>query len=74
MKPFSYRKPSLARMLGISAAKSKFTRATGGRAVRHPRSILENYERRTKRRWGYYSAPAKLMRNRHLWWGWIKLW
>lgn len=74
MKLFRYRKPSLARILGISAAKSRFTRATGGRAVRHPSSIVQNFERRAKRRVGYYSAPAKAVRNRHRWFGWFKLW
>ena len=74
MKLFRYRKPSWNRALGISAAKSRFTRATGGRAVRHPEAIIQNYERRAKRKLGYYSAPAKAIRNRHRWLGWLKLW
>jgi len=74
MKLFSYRKPSVRRVLGISSARSRFTRATGGRAVRHPKSILQNAQRRAKRRIGYYSAPAKALRARHLWLGWLKLW
>ena len=74
MKLFRYRKPSLSRMLGVSRAKSRFTRATGGRAVRHPEAIVQNAERRWKRRVGYYSPPAKAIRNRHRWFGWLKLW
>jgi hypothetical protein len=74
MKLFSYRKPSMRRILGVSAAKSRFTRATGGRAVRHPKSIVQNAKRRMKRRLGYYSAPAKALRARHMWLGWFKLW
>ena len=74
MKLFSYRKPSVRRVLGISSARSRFTRSTGGRAVRHPKSILQNAQRRAKRRIGYYSAPAKALRARHLWLGWLKLW
>lgn len=61
-------------MLGVSAAKSRFTRATGGRALRHPTAIIDNAERRAKRRVGYYSAPVKAVRNRHRWFGWFKLW
>lgn len=74
MKLFRYRRPSLSRALGISRAKARFTRATGGRALRDPSSIMTNAERRLKRRAGYYSAPAKLIRNRHRWFGWFKLW
>jgi hypothetical protein len=74
MKLFRYRRPSLRRALGISAAKSRFTRATGGRAVRHPSTIVTNYERRAKPRVGYYSTPMKLIRNRHRWLGWFRLW
>ena len=74
MKLFRYRKPSWKRILGISSAKSRFTRATGGRAVRHPEALVQNFERRTKRKVGYYSAPAKAVRNRHRWFGWLKLW
>jgi hypothetical protein len=74
MKLFRYRKPSWKRILGVSSAKSRFTRATGGRAVRHPQAVVQNFERRTKRKVGYYSAPAKAVRNRHRWFGWLKLW
>jgi hypothetical protein len=74
MKLFRYRKPSLNRLLGISAARGRFTRATGGRAVRHPSALLTNFQRRAKRRVGYYSGPAKAVRNRHRWLGWFRLW
>jgi hypothetical protein len=47
------RKPSLNRMLGISKAKSKFTRMTGGRAARDPKALVTNYKRRAKRFWGF---------------------
>jgi hypothetical protein len=74
MKLFRYRRPSIARALGISSAKSRFTRATGGRAVRHPTALLGNAERRLKRRVGYYAPLARAVRNRHRWLGWLKLW
>jgi hypothetical protein len=74
VKLLRYRKPSWKRILGISRAKSRFTRATGGRAVRHPEVVVRNFERRAKRRVGYYSAPAKAVRSRHRWFGWLKLW
>lgn len=52
--PFRTRKPSLNRMLGISRAKSKFTRATGGRAARNPKWIVKNAQRRTTRRFSLF--------------------
>jgi len=74
MKLFRYRRPSVRRMLGVSRAKSSFTRATGGAAARKPKALLKNYERRVKRRAGYYSAPAKALRNRRGFLGWLRLW
>lgn len=74
MKLIRYRKPSINRILGISTAKSRFTRATGGRSLRNPKYFVQNYERRAKHRVGYYSAPVKAIRNRHRWFGWLKLW
>lgn len=75
MKVFRYRKPSVNRMLGISRAKSQFTRATGGAAVRNPKALVKNYERRVKRRAGYYSPAATAYRNRKgCLLGWFRLW
>jgi len=75
MKLFRYRRPSLKRVLGISGAKSRFTRATGGAALRHPKVLVSNAKRRAKRRVGYYSAPAKAVRNRrHFYIGPFRLW
>ena len=74
MKFFRYRRPSLNRMLGISQAKSNFTRATGGRALRDPKVLVTNYERRVKRRVGYYGPVPKAVRNRQAFLGWFKLW
>lgn len=74
MKLFRYRKPSLKRALGITQAKRNFTRMTGGAALRNPKSIVTNYERRMKRSVGYYSEPMKAVRNRHRWFGWLKFW
>jgi hypothetical protein len=69
MKPFRSRKPSVSRMLGISSAKSKFTRATGGAKIRKPKSIITNYQRRMKRKAGYYSPIAKATRTKRLYIG-----
>jgi hypothetical protein len=49
------RKPSLNRALGISSAKSKFTKMTGGRAARNPKAFFQNAEKRAKRRMGIVS-------------------
>src|SRR5690349_11961241 len=46
------RKPSLNRMLGISSAKAKLTKATGGKAARDPSVIFKNAEKRAKRQMG----------------------
>jgi hypothetical protein len=67
MKLFGYRKPSLKRALGISGAKAKLTRMTGGAAVRNPKSVVKNFERKVKRKAGYYSPVVKAARNRKLW-------
>jgi hypothetical protein len=56
------RKPSLSRALGISKLKGSVTRATGGRAVRNPKSLLDNASRRIKSQAGYYSTPMKIGR------------
>jgi hypothetical protein len=74
VKLIRYRRPSVNQLRGISRAKSRFTRATGGRVLRHPQALRQNFERRVKRRMGYYSWPAKAMRARHLWLGPFKLW
>ncbi len=73
MKLFRYRKPSVKRMLGVSRAKSKFTRATGGAMMRNPKAPLKNLERRVKRKAGYYSPVAKATRNRGCFFGWLRI-
>lgn len=54
------RAPSLKRALGISSAKAKLTRATGGRALRDPSAPLKNLKRKSKRAMGLepgYNRP-----------------
>lgn len=53
------RKPSINRMLGISKAKAKLTKATGGRAARNPKVLVQNLKRRTKRAWGLEKKSSK---------------
>ena len=71
---FNYRRPSLNRMLGISKAKSSFTRHTGGAVLRNPKVLFTNADRRIKRRVGYYSPLMKALRSRHFYIGPFKLW
>jgi hypothetical protein len=61
-------------MLGISQAKSRFTRATGGAALRNPKVLVSNYEQRLKRQVGWYSPIMRVLRSRHLYIGPFRLW
>ena len=61
-KLFRYRKPSVKTALGVTKAKRRVTKATGGKAVRDPSVLITNANRRIKRKVGYYSAPAKATR------------
>lgn len=51
------RKPSINRMLGISQAKSKMTKAAGGRAVTNPKAYFKAQEKKIKRKMGIMSPP-----------------
>lgn len=64
MKLFRYRKPSLKTMTGVTKANKRIKKATGITAVTKPLRYKTNLERRVKRKVGYYSAPAKLIRNK----------
>lgn len=60
---FGYRKKSLSSLFGITKAKRAWTKATGGKAVREPKSIVTNLKRRLGRKVGYESEPAKAVRH-----------
>lgn len=62
MKPFRYRKPSVKTALGVTKAKKTVKRQTGITAVTKPTRAASNLKRTVKRKAGYYSAPAKLVR------------
>jgi hypothetical protein len=57
-----YRSPSLKSALGITRAKKRMKRRLGITAVMRPLRARKNYERRVKRRLGYYSKPMKMFR------------
>ncbi len=57
-----YRRPSLRTVLGITRAKKRMNRRLGITAVMRPVRARKNYERRVKRRLGYYSEPMKMLR------------
>ncbi len=57
-----YRRRSLSTMLGITRAKKRINRPVGLTAIRKPLRAPGNFERRLKRRAGYYSEPIKLFR------------
>lgn len=57
-----YRRPSLKTALGITRAKKRMNRRLGITAVMRPLRARKNYERRVKRRLGYYSEPMKMFR------------
>lgn len=57
-----YRRPSLRTALGITRAKKRMNRRLGITAVMRPVRARKNYERRVKRRLGYYSEPMKMLR------------
>ena len=64
MKLFRYRKPSLKTMSGVTKAKKRMKKATGITAATKPLRYKTNLERRVKHKVGYYSTPAKLIRNK----------
>lgn len=61
---FRYRKPSLKTVTGITRAKKRIRKASGITAATKPLRAKTNLERRLKRKAGYYSKPAKLLRNK----------
>lgn len=63
MRLFRYRKPSLKTALGITRAKRRVNKALGITAVMRPFRAPKNFERRVKRKLGYYSTPAKMLRH-----------
>ncbi len=68
MKLFKRRKSTLKgtfnKVTGISKAKRKMTKMTGGRAARNPKAALQNAKRRVKRKSGYDNEVVKAVRNR----------
>ena len=63
MRLLRYRKPSLKSVLGITSAKKRVRRQLGITALLKPFRAYGNAKRRVKRRLGYYSTPAKVVRN-----------
>jgi hypothetical protein len=63
MRFFRYRKPSLKTALGITRAKKRLKKELGITAAMKPFRAPKNLERRIKRKLGYYSTPAKIVRN-----------
>lgn len=59
MKFFRYRKPSVKTLLGLTRAK----KALGVNKAMKPVRAPKNFERRVKRKLGYYSAPARIARH-----------
>ncbi|MDP9381553.1 MAG: hypothetical protein M3Q29_15675 [Chloroflexota bacterium] len=57
-----YRMPSLKTALGITKAKKRAKKKLGITAAMKPLRARGNYERRLKRRVGYYSEPMKMFR------------
>lgn len=66
VKFFRYRKPSAKTLLGLTTAKKRIRKATGITAATRPFRMKTNLERRVKRKLGYYSTPAKIIRNKRV--------
>ncbi|NLM69435.1 MAG: hypothetical protein GX177_05480 [Firmicutes bacterium] len=62
MKFFRYRKPSAKTVLGITKAKKRIKKQTGITAATRPLRAVSNAKRRAKRKIGYYSTPARMVR------------
>jgi hypothetical protein len=58
-----YRRPSLGEILGTTQAKRRISRKLGLATLRDPSTPIKNVGRRAKRRAGYYSEPAKMVRH-----------
>jgi len=63
MKLFRYRKPSLKTALGLTRAKKQVKKALGITQATRPLRAATNFERRMKRKLGYYSLPAQMARH-----------
>lgn len=67
MKLFKRRKTTLKgainRATGVTKAKRKFTKMTGGRAARNPKALIQNTKRKVKRKTGFDNKVVKAARN-----------
>jgi len=63
MKLFRYRKPSLKTILGITKAKKQIKSDLGIYKVTKILNYPTNLKRKVLRNVGYYSEPAKILRN-----------
>ena len=59
---FRYRRPSLNNVLGVTKAKRRVKKNLGIYGVTKYTNAPKNFERRVKRRAGYYSEPMKMAR------------
>lgn len=63
MKLFRYRKPSLKTLLGLTKAERKLKKDLGIYEVTKIINAPKNLKRRILNKAGYYSEPAKVLRN-----------
>lgn len=63
MRLIRFRRPSLSTVLGVTRAKKRLKRELGITALLRPFRAWGNAKRRVKRRLGYYSMPARVLRN-----------
>ncbi len=63
MKIFRYRKPSLKTLLGLTKAERKLKKYLGVYEVTKIINAPKNLKRRILNKAGYYSEPAKTLRN-----------
>lgn len=63
MKLFRYRKPSLKTLLGLTKAERKIKKDLGIYEVTKIINAPKNLKRRILNKAGYYSEPAKILRN-----------
>ena len=58
-----YRRPGWGEIIGTTQAKRRVSRKLGLATIRDPTTPIKNLQRRAKRRAGYYSEPAKMVRH-----------
>lgn len=63
MKLFRYRKPSVNTILGITKAKKSIKKSLGIYKITKITNYPKNLQRRLLNKVGYYSEPAKILRN-----------